>query len=350
MIDTFHRIRALHDSGVKIHMHCFEYGRPHSDFLSTLCSTVNYYPRRRGLIYQFSLVPYCVITRHNVNLLDDLIRDDHPLFFDGLQVTYLLGHRLLAGRKKIVRLHNREDEYYRKLAGFENNPFKKIYYLLESYKLKWHEKILRKAQILMPISGDDNKYYTFRYGKSEMVLPFHPFDKVESRSGSGEYILFHADLSVNENRVIARYLVNEVFSGSDFRFIIAGKKPPGDLVKLVSYHRNIELIPDPDQERMIDLIGNAHINILPSFSSQGMKLKLILSLYKGRHCLVNRLMAAGTWLEPVCVIADSSEEFKDKVRELMKMPFTGEMISGRIRVLQLYYNNNLNAKIIADLI
>jgi hypothetical protein len=31
VIDVFYRIKALHDAGVKIHLHCFQYGREVAD-------------------------------------------------------------------------------------------------------------------------------------------------------------------------------------------------------------------------------------------------------------------------------------------------------------------------------
>ena len=62
MIDSYYRIKALHDLGVKIHLHCFEYGRTRSPELNRLCETVHYYPRKTSFWFQFSILPYIIFS------------------------------------------------------------------------------------------------------------------------------------------------------------------------------------------------------------------------------------------------------------------------------------------------
>ena len=101
---------------------------------------------------------------------------------------------------------------------------------------------------------------------------------------------------------------------------------------------------------MIKLITNAHINILPAFTSNGLKLKLLIALCTGRHCLVTEKMIKGTWLEALCHIADSAESMIERINSLMQQPFTGEMISARERIITKYYNNFSTGKKLASLI
>jgi len=54
---------------------------------------------------------------------------------------------------------------------------------------------------------------------------------------------------------------------------------------------------------MNDLIRNAHLNVLYTTQSTGLKLKLIYSIFLGRFILVNNLMVENTDLAPVCEIA-----------------------------------------------
>ncbi|MEP7128815.1 MAG: mannosyltransferase, partial [Chitinophagales bacterium] len=48
VMDVFYKIKALHDSGIKIKLHCFEYGRKESDVLNQLCDEVFYYKREHS--------------------------------------------------------------------------------------------------------------------------------------------------------------------------------------------------------------------------------------------------------------------------------------------------------------
>lgn len=293
MIDTFYRIKSLHNLGVHIHLHCFEYGLPHPKELESLCETINYYPRKIGLSLHFSLNPYIVSSRKSETLLDNLIKNDYPILFDGLHSTYYIIHPALSNRKKLVRVHNIEHRYYHTLANHEPTLIKKLYFLFESFKLKQYEKVLKNADYILSISGNDQKYFNNKYHNSILVGPSHPYNKSESLSGSGEYILFHGDISVNENAAIADSLISNVFSKISYPCIIAGKNPPDHIRSYASHFKNIRIISNPDINEMEGLILNAHIHILPSMATNGFKVKLLLALFAGRHCLVNSKMIEG---------------------------------------------------------
>jgi hypothetical protein len=100
---------------------------------------------------------------------------------------------------------------------------------------------------------------------------------------------------------------------------------------------------------MSGLIKNAQLNLLFTLSVNGLKLKLLISLFSGRHCLVNRNMTKGTLLSPACIIEDSADGIIDKIHHLMKQPFTEGMIAERERML-LIYSNSVNAKRLSRLI
>ena len=44
VIDVFYRVKALSEAGVKVHLHCFEYGRGEQEILKR-CYEVKYYKR-----------------------------------------------------------------------------------------------------------------------------------------------------------------------------------------------------------------------------------------------------------------------------------------------------------------
>jgi hypothetical protein len=350
MIDTFYRIRALHDIGVRIHLHCFEYGRPHSNELESLCAATDYYPRTTGFLWQLSLIPYIVLSRNSDRLLKNLNKDDYPILFDGLHTTLHLDHHLLAGRKKFVRLHNIEHKYYRSIADDEPGLIKRIYYLLESAKLKRYEKVLGQADYILPISDGDQEYFGKHYNNSVLLAPFHPFPILKSLPGTGEFILYHGDMSVNENSAIADLLITEVFSKISFKCIIAGKDPPEFLSTHASGYRNIMVVANPDNKQMDKLVEEAHIHILPALASNGFKLKLLVALYGGRHIIANRAACENASVKDLCHISDSWEEMISKIDLLMKEPFTEEMISERQNLLSEQFDVRKNAKKLSGLI
>ena len=90
VIDVFFRIKALSERGVKIHLHCFEYGREHSEYLESFCYSVNYYKRDTKLTKIFSSLPYIVCSRNSEELLNNLKKDDYPILLEGLHCCMLL--------------------------------------------------------------------------------------------------------------------------------------------------------------------------------------------------------------------------------------------------------------------
>ncbi len=349
MIDCFHRIRSLKNSGIKIHLHAYHYGRPPCKELEELCCSVKYYPRITSLKKHFSFLPYSVISRNSEQLLEDLLKDDYPILFDGIQTTIFLADASLAGRKKAVRIHNIEPRYYRTLARFEKKPVKKTYYILESIKLLSYENILKNSDNLLTISIVDHDYYNSRFNNSILITSFHPFDMINILPGTGEYILYHGDLSINENIAVSEFLIRKVFSRLPYPCIIAGKNPPSYLIAETKKHNNISLIADPDSDRMDELIRNSQINVLPTMVANGFKLKLIISLYSGRHCIVNSTTINGSGLYSLCHIADTGEKIIHKITTLMSKPFTSGMIEERRKVLTGSYDNSTNASLLSGL-
>lgn len=350
MIDTYYRIRALNDIGVGVHLHCFAYGRPHSKELESLCATTDYYPRKQEFSEQLSSIPYIVRSRKSDKLLNDLNRDNYPILFDGLHTTLYLDHPSLAGRKKIVRLHNIEHKYYRSLADDEPNLFKRIYYQLESAKLKRYEKVLEKADYVLPISAGDQDYFKMKHENSVLLAPFHPYSGLTSIKGTGEFIIYHGDLSVNENSAIADLLISNVFSRISYKCIIAGKNPPGFLTSHASKYNNIEVVCNPGDTEMTKLVANAHIHILPALASNGFKLKLLIALYGGRHIIANTAVCKNTSVKNLCHISDSWEEMILKINQLMNEPFTEELISERQNSLAEQFDVRKNAKKLIELL
>lgn len=85
------------------------------------------------------------------------------------------------------------------------------------------------------------------------------------------------------------------------------------------------------------------MNILVTFQATGLKLKLLNTLYNGRHCLVNPLMLQGTGLEPLCVIGENADELKAALDKLQGVPFTQKEIEKRQELLNRTFANSINA-------
>ncbi len=236
VIDVFFKIKALHKAGIKIKLHCFSYGRDKDEILEKYCDKVYYYERFTSINSHFSVLPYIVKSRKNKDLFSNLMRDNHPILFEGHHTCGFLGHPKLANRIKVVRIHNVEQDYYKQLALSEKSFLKKTYYHLESWKLKRFEKTLQHANQLLTISQKDTQYFESLVDKVFHLPAFHKYDRVQSQTGYGMYALYHGNLSVNENESAANFVIDEVFSKVQFSCIIAGNGASEALKnKLIKY-------------------------------------------------------------------------------------------------------------------
>ena len=348
VIDVFYRIKSLYELGIKIHLHCFEYNRGVQSELNKYCTEVNYYKRYRGFKGFSFVLPYIVYSRRNKTLLQNLLKDEHPVLLEGIHCTYFLFTNHLKNKKVFVRLHNVEFEYYGELAKNEASFLKKIYFLNESRLLKGYEKKISNKAMLLTITNKDAKKYKENFNASNLTyLPaFLPYNSVSTKEGKGNYCLYHGNLSVSENEKAAMWLCENIFNKSDIPFVIAGKNPSEKLMLLAKQNKNISLINIPSEVKMEELISNAQINIIPSFNSSGIKIKLLNSLFNGRHCLVNNATIEGTGLESLCYIAENEDEFKKAIIQLFNVPFTANEIAKRNQLLKKQFDNNTNAELL----
>ncbi len=349
-MDVFYKMQALKEQGIQIILHAFQYNREPAEELWDVCEEIHYYARKS--IGQSLPIgkPHIVKSRQHPDLLNRLFQDDIPVFFEGLHTTSYLAIPDMARRKKLVRMHNVEWDYYHQLALQERNPMHRQYYTAESRLLKSYEQVLEHADHILPISPPDTAYYQDRFEGVEYLPAFHPYNRVETAMGRGTYCLYHGNLQVIENEQAIFYLIRDVFAHLDIPLIIAGNHPGESLIRLISAYDHITLAHDPDETQMRELLAEAHIHVLPTFQATGIKLKLLTSLHQGRFVLVNEPMVRGTGLELAVEICRSSEEFRAMIRQLWETPFSAIDIAQREASLGNTFSNVRNAEKLVEII
>lgn len=353
VIDVFYKIRTLHELGVKIHLHCIEYpGRVRTEELNKYCEQVSYYPRKTGILSALSIKPYIVTSRRSDEMIDNLLKDDHPILFEGMHSCYYLDDIRLKNRIKVYRESNIEHRYYFNLFKVDRNIRNKLYFLLASVKLFAYQRILRNSSLMLTVSEQDRNYLQKQFpGKKVVHLPsFHANNEIRISEGKGDYALYHGNIEVPENEFAGRFLINQVFDDLDIPLVIAGMNPRDRFRKLAGAFRNVTLVANPGDEQMFNLIRDAHVHVLVTFQATGLKLKLLNTLYNGRFCLVNNAMISGTTLGELCESANTARELKDKVKSLFSKEFTREDIDKRREILNRDYDNAANGKRLCQLI
>jgi hypothetical protein len=345
---VYYKLVKLSSLGVKVHLHCFNYGRERVPELREVSESVHYYNRESGSRYLVDKYPYIVATRASEELTAALNKDTCPVLFEGLHTTACLPD--LSPRNILVRTHNIEHNYYKGLARAEQNIARKMYFMAEAAKLRRYEKVLRHASHILAISPADTEYFRGNFGHTTYLPAFHPFTQVTASTGMGKHILFHGNLSVPENVQAAGFFMDNLGPAPALPVIIAGKDPHASLVAKAAANPNITLIANPPQEQMQELVAQAHVNVLLTFQSTGIKLKLLNALFLGKHCLVNPQMTEGTSLAHLCTHIYQGSELNSALHQLAQSPFTQSQLDLRQTALMKEFDTNANTALLLNLL
>ncbi|MCH2215404.1 MAG: glycosyltransferase [Flavobacteriales bacterium] len=349
VIDVYFKAKALSKEGLKVILHCFQYGRPSSKKFESDFFKVIYYKRKVAPSALLARSPFIVKTRKNEELLTNLQSNEWPILFEGLHTCAWLDAPRLKDRIKLVRTHNVEHDYYAKLAASEDNVFRKRYFKTEAKKLARFEKILNHANHILTLSQHDQKYFEKGFDSVQLFYPFHFETELPQRKKS-KYAFYHGKLEVTENKQAVQFLIDQVFDDLDLNLVVAGKGSWEDIVDLQASNSKVEFYLNPSEEEMANLASRSAVHVLPTFQDTGFKLKLLYSLQSDAPIVVNPEMVKGTGLSELVILAKDPEEFKKKITMATRQPLSDSDLDKRRKTLLLDYSNQSQAQNIMQLL
>lgn len=349
VIDVFYKIKALHLLGVEITLHCFVDAIPnHNPELECFTKKIFYYKREKKIWDFFSKIPFSVISRKHKDLCHNLNLDNSPIFFEGLQTTYLLKKNKFEGRKLFLRLHNIEAKYYYGLYKSEFVFFKKVAYYLESQKYRYYQKMISEFDAVFTLSNFDTQLIFEHYKKGDYIPVFHGNVVLIKLSKFGDYAFYNGDLRISDNKRAVGFLINVFKKIPDYKLIIASSMNTEVLQSQCKLMKNILFVKLESQSHLDDLLKHAHINVMFSFQQAGTKLKAVNALYKSRFSIINNNMLDDFDLKNLCVLAQNESEFLDAVNVLRNKPYLD--FDTRKIILDKVLNDTQNAKKMVQII
>ncbi len=365
VIDVYYKLVALKEAGWRITLHTFLYGnRKDAPELEKIAEKVYYYQRPRNLMQLLSKTPFIVESRRNSLLIKRLaaLPPGAPILFEGLHTCAFLDNPRLADKHKIVRTHNVEHDYYRLLGHASHSLPKKAFFFLEALKLSNYEKVLRHAQGIAAITENDRRHFQIHYPEvpSETVgcffsegNPANPTAEELRRIPEEHFILYNGNLAVPENAKAVRYILKNIVPQLDpgIPVVIAGKGPDKGLLEMAAKYPQVRMMADISASLMQALTERATINLMLTFQSTGMKLKLITALgYARGHVLANTPMLNDPRLSPLCERADTPESQVAFIRNAIGTLPSVESLNKRRETLAALFSNKANAKILSSML
>ena len=322
VIDVFYKIKALHQLGVKINLHCFVDEIPtETSVLQSLTENCYFYKRNKSFLKLFSTKPFSVVSRKHKMLIENLHLDEADILFEGLQSTSVVRARCFKDRNLYLRLHNLENNYYKGLLHSETNLIKKFLYYIESRKYNRYLKNLAEFCCVFTLSSFETDAVNNLYHNAEYIPVFHGNKTVATSSEFGEYAFYNGDLRISDNKKAADFLIDVFQSVNNYPLIIASSLENDALKKRCAHLKNVEYVIIKNHQHLIELSRNAHINVMLSFQESGTKLKAVNALFQSRHCIINRNMLDDVRLQNLCKVVETKEEFVAAIEELKAAPF-----------------------------
>jgi glycosyltransferase involved in cell wall biosynthesis len=348
-IDVYYKLRAGAEAGLHYTLHCFTYGKYGREaHLDQLADAVYYYKRRPRLGCLLGKSPYIVCSRARRALLRRLAAGSGPILFEGLHTTAFARHRDLAHRPMILRMHNVEWKYYRHLADTAQRWDHKLYYRTESRRLRRYEaSVMRHMDAILAISAAEEQYFAERHQRVLYLPAFHPFDQPDIKPGTGDYALWHGDLTIEDN-VKGVLRIAPACAKSGLRLIIAGRAPSPVHEKKLRSLKNIELRMDVSTDEMTGLMQNAQVHVVESSNPAGFKIKLLAALFTGRH-VVARDHLLDPQLGTVAYAFSNEQQLLNIMHQIAHVPADRSLLAKRKSVLLPRFSNLHNARQVVHL-
>ena len=332
---VYHLLKTLQSNGIHVILHVFLYkNRRVTPELQDLCFRVYSYPRKTGMGSQLSPLPYIVNSRKDDQLLENLSGDNYPVLFEGIHTTYYLPELLNLKKAVYLRAHNNESAYYKQLASYEPGFKNRLYFNIESLRLKTYEpKIAKLAKTVFCFTQKDADFFQ-KLGAHTMVFnPYIADLEVEAKPGTGEFLLIHCNLSINDNVQSIIKILKKVAPNIEHKIIITGKNPDNLLKEAASHYKNVEIIPNPREQELIDLMQKAHIHLCYSDIAEGFKMRIGKIIKYGKYILCNESFCEDKTLQSLMTVENDLNKWPNIIKNTLSKPFTEDQIIKRTSIL-----------------
>ena len=348
VIEVFYKIKAFHELGFQVYLHCFVDEIPmENTILDQFVTQVFYYKNKKSLISFFSWKPFSVNYRQDKTLLLNLKKISAPILFESLKTTSLMGKNIFP-QKTILRLHNIEHDYFSGIARTESNLFLKIVFYIESLKYKRYQSVIHTFDAVSTLSCKETDYISKKFKKADYIPLFHGNETVKNLSQFGDFAIYNGDLRTSDNRKAVLFLIEIFKEIKDYNLVIAASDRQEWVERQIQSTNNISFVKLTDFEYLKQLLSMAHINIMASFQESGTKLKVINALYNSRHCLINNNMIDYSRILDLCTLAVTKTDFIKEITYLRQQPYLD--FDKRKTVLEEVLSDKKNAITLMEMI
>lgn len=323
-------------------LHIFQTSQSETPLSQNSSVKINYYQQKTGHKGFSFMAPFSISSYYDKKLISTLNKDQHPILFHGIDTTYNVKDIERSGRKIFIRLLENElpNEFYNSKFNIHDNSRWHDFFSIT--KSNYKNDLLKQFPLLVPtqetsdtLTAKNKKISTY------LIPPFIGIPTYSGENGTGNFCLFHGDLTSHKLEKAAHWLLDNIFNEIDIPFVIAGNDPSKSLEAAAHRQLNTCLVANPSANERLELIKKAQLNILPSMGGSSTTHEMIQSLIFGKHILALEKNNTTDELLDMVHFEHAKEELKNKVKALFELSFTEDEKNKREAFLQ----KNLNDRI-----
>ncbi len=256
------------------------------------------------------------------------------------------------------RAHNIEHRYLSEQARLARSTRQKLALWAGTWGLARAENALHTAaDHVFDISADDLAYWRDKgFTNGQWLAPQPDPDILAQAGGQSRDIdlLFVGSLSSPNNIAGLKWFLDAIYPAivarmNDIRLVIAGRKPPADLVRRAR-EIGVELIADP--VNAAPLFGRAHVMINPILHGSGVNIKTVDMFATGQPVVTTTKGARGLPQEIVeqLVVADAPDAFADAAVSAVRAGRAGKVVADRATLIATVFGTAAVADALATVL
>lgn len=312
--------------------------------LQKYCKDVKLYSREGKLLRNMLgllFAPYVCESRWYTKMKNDIEENfysTHPdyVIVDFPQMLGNLSDEILRSRKVILNQHNTEYVTLRNLSNLFDNPFKRVIYWLESYRLERLEKKNYKRGVIKLftfVSIEDKVFFEKKYNLTNTyLLPIGTEICPLEKRGNGEFVISYiGKMEYSANAEAALWFAYNVFIKlrreiDNISFYIVGKNPPKKVSRLEEVNSSIIVTGTVDS--VDEYFEKSDIVVIPLFHGGGVKVKLLEALGHKKLVITTSKGIEGTIFKnrKELLVAETSEQFENIIKDVISHQESYEII------------------------